>query len=483
MTIACLVRQRSRDRGNALLIAVMVTSVCLSLLLVGVVMGVSSSRSSGVDRQRVLAVYAAEAGVDGGYTAIQAAGVNLPCTLASGDVHAAPDTASYTTAVTYFDASGAKLNTCPPVGPVQALIRSTATTNSLGGSGSKPTRVVEALVNLTSVGGGGGGAGPLNKAMFADNTLKMADNMVVKGNAGANADLYSNTSAYCAAGSNVAGTITSQVDFFGYSGCLVGASVWAGRNVTTDNNAITGFVKAGTGTILAGTGTTVSGNLYAAGSITYASCGAGKCFPNSSPGNPTALAFPQIPSDDASLTKWTAAGYTVYDDNASCFSLYQKIRDTYAKTGTKTLVRTTCQVLFAADTAVVLSNDLAIFAKGGIQIGSGNTWSSNSATKRNVHLIVPYDAAGSRPCFSPSLLMNTAGVTMSSAVWLFAYSPCQIGFSGLGTINGQIYGGSDVNTSLGFTLQYQSVPTYGIANAASAPTGYTTGIVYKRETR
>ncbi|PZS29409.1 MAG: hypothetical protein DLM59_12855 [Pseudonocardiales bacterium] len=96
---------------------------------------------------------------------------------------------------------------------------------------------------------------------------------------------------------------------------------------------------------------------------------------------------------------------------------------------------------------------------------------------------MPYDAAGSRPCFSPSLLMNTAGVTMSSAVWLFAYSPCQIGFSGLGTINGQIYGGSDVNTSLGFTLQYQSVPTYGIANAASAPTGYTTGIVYKRETR
>ncbi|PZS33115.1 MAG: hypothetical protein DLM59_06940, partial [Pseudonocardiales bacterium] len=289
-----LVQQRSRDGGNALLIAVLVTSVCLSLMLVGVHLAVSSSRSSGVDRQRVLSVNAAEAGVDSAYTAIQAAGLNLPCTLPAGNVNAAPDTATYSTTVAYYDAAGVVL-ACPPVGPVKALIRSTATTNTLGGGGSKPTRVMEALVDLTPKGGGG-----LDKAIFANGVLDGSIIVSTVGNAGANADIYSNSNVNCGVAMNVAGSIYSQGDISTGITCSVAGNVWAARNVTEGiSSLIAGFAKAGTGTINAGLLSTVTGNLYAGGLISYGACVAGKCFPNSSPGPPPVLPFPIIRSDAA----------------------------------------------------------------------------------------------------------------------------------------------------------------------------------------
>jgi hypothetical protein len=53
--------------------------------------------ASGVDRPRELAIDAAEAGVDAGYTAIQSGGANPPCSLASSNVRSGPDTASFGT--------------------------------------------------------------------------------------------------------------------------------------------------------------------------------------------------------------------------------------------------------------------------------------------------------------------------------------------------------------------------------------------------
>ncbi len=480
MTIACLVRQRSRDRGSALLIAVLVTSVCLSLTLVGVHLAVSSSRSSGVDRQRVLAVNAAEAGVDSAYTAIQAAGVNLPCALASGDVHAAPDTASYTTAVTYFDASGAKLNTCPPVGPVQALIRSTATTNTLGGSGSKPTRVMEALVNLTAQSTIG-----LNKAIFADGPLTQSVAVQVVGNSGANADIYSNGDIVCGVAMNVRGSVESQGAISTGTSCNVAGNLWAGGSVTSGvSSVVAGFVKAGTGTISQSVASVVTGNLYAGSTISYAGCLIGKCFPNNSPGPPPRLAFPVIRSDAATMAAWTASapgpGYTLYDDNA-CGGLESRIVNVYAKKGTPTLLRTTCPISFSVGSAIVLSNDLAIFAKGGINAGVSSSLKSNSATRRDVHWIVPYDAA-TATCSSPSISTGVA-FSVDPTVWMFVYSPCNLDFNVAGGINGQVYGGSTVTSSVALTLNFQTVPTYGVDPTSLPATGYNTSVVYKRESR
>jgi Tfp pilus assembly protein PilX len=484
------VRWRRADRGNALLIAVMVTSVCLGLALVGVQLAVSATRSSGVDRQRVLAANAAEAGVDSAYTAIQAAGVNLPCAMASGDVRSAPDTASYNTTVTYYDAAGAVL-ACPLVAgavPAQALIRSTATTNALAGAGSKPTRKFEALINLTAQGGGaGGGAAVIDQTIFADGDLSTSSNFHTMGNSGANANLYSNGNVVCNSSTNIAGSAYSQGDFSSLLACTLAGNVWAKGNVSLGSNvSIGGFVKAGTGTIAANLlGTAITGNLYAGSTIGYPGCAtAGKCFPNSSPGSPPAAVFPQIPSDDASLAKWTAAGYTVYDDNASCNTIGARIISTYATKTTKTLLRTTCAVVFAFSTTTTLSSDLAIFAKGGISFNSSDTFTSTPAgTRRNMYWIVPYDAATlGTPCTTPSIT-GQSSLVINSAVWAFIYSPCDINFSSSNTIAGQIYGGSKVTLQSAFTLNYQNVPVYGITATTAPAAGYLTSVVYKRESR
>ncbi len=474
--------RRRADRGNALLIAVMVTSVCLGMSLVGVQLALSSSRSSGLDRQRVLAIHAAEAGIDSGYTAIQAAGILLPCSASSGDVHSAPDIASYSTTLTYYDAAGVKL-ICPlAVGAVaaQAVIRSTATTNTLGGSGSRPTRTMEALVNLTQQ---GGVAAPLDKAIFAGGALFISSSLTATGSSGANAHLYSNNNIACNSSSNIAGDLTSQGDVTTMLNCIVGGNVWAKGLVSLGSgNSVAGFVKADTGTIAANLiNTTISGNLYAGGAINFPGCAsAGKCFQNSPPGSPPAVTFPQILSDDASIAKWTALvpGYTLVDDNINCGTIGTRIRDTYATRLTPTLVRTTCAVSIPFSYTIALSSDLAIFAKGGISFNSSDKVTSSSSLTRKLHLIVPYDVATPQ-CTSPTVT-GQSSFTATSAVQIFIYSPCDIGWSSSSAMSGQIYGGSKVTIQSAFTFNYQPMQAYGMSG--SAPAGYGTSIVYKRET-
>ncbi len=474
----------SQDRGNALLIAVMVTSVCLGLSLVGVQLAVSSSRSSGVDRQRVLVVNAAEAGIDSGYTAIEAAGLVLPCSLASGDVHAAPDTASYTTTVTYNNAAGVAL-ACPlaaGVTPAQAVIRSAATVNTLGGRGSRPTRVMEALVNLTPQSATG-----LDKAIFGDRGVDGTVLISTVGNSGANADIYSNSDVNCGSYMIVAGTIYAQNDINTGIGCSVAGNVWAKRNVNEGiSSLVGGYAKAGTGTVTAGLLSSITGNLYAGGAISYAGCVIGKCFPNASPGSPPAEPFPIIRSDNATMAAWTAASpgpaYTLYDDN-NCGSIVSNIINTYAKKGSKTLVRTTCAVNFGTPTSLVLNNDLAIFAKGGISSAILTSVGSNVVgTKRILHWIVPYDAVASVPCTAPTV-SSGAALAVTPDVWMLVYSPCDTNFTVLNLVNGQVYSGSKVSAFAAFAVAYQRVPTYGIDPTSVPATSYSTSVVYKREVR
>ncbi len=476
--------ERSGAGGNAMLIAVLVTSVCMSAVVVGVQLAVVASRSSGVDRQRVLAVNAAEAGIDSGYTAIQAAGTNLPCSLSSGDVHSAPDTASYSGTVTYYDAAGVVM-ACPLAGavPAQAVIRSTATTNTLGGSGSRPTRVMEALINLAPVSGTG-----LDKVIFANGLLDASVAVSTVGNAGANADIYSNNNINCGVAMNVAGSVYSQGDISGNTSCNVAGNVWAkgNANMSGVSTVVSGFAKAGTGAVNIGIGGVVTGNLYAGGSITYSGCLAGRCFPNASPGPPPVQAFPIIRSDAATMAAWTAPapgpGYTLYDDNVNCGTLWSRIRDTYAKTGTPTLLRTTCAISFPVAATVVLGNDLAIFGKAGFYAGVAAAFSTNSAVTRKLHWIVPYDAAAALPCTSPSISTDVS-FAVSSTIAMFTYSPCDMSFNVAGTMTGQVYGGSKVTPSVAYTIRYQSVPTYGIDPLSVPPLGYTASVVYKRENR
>ncbi|MDX6225540.1 MAG: hypothetical protein QOE64_1916 [Frankiales bacterium] len=472
------------DEGNILIVAVLITSVAISLALVGVQVAMNSTRSSGLDRQRVLAVNAAEAGVDSAYSAIETAGVNPPCGLPASSVKSGPDLATYTTTITYYDATGNALP-CPLNGavPKQALIKSNAITNVLGGGVTKGNRTMEALVNLAPL-----NSILLNKAIFADGSLSFDNKTTITGNNGADADVYTNSSYSCANNENFAGSIYAQGSITLSNGCTIAGNMWAKIGINTSsawNGSVAGYAKAGTGTITLNQGPgTVTGNLYAAGTITYGGCSAGKCFPNNSPGNPPVEPFPIIRGDTATLNQWAAGSgsvpaYNVITDN-TCGTIANKINTVYSQASTPTLVSTTCQVTLGSD--IVLKNDLAIFTKGGISTGMISVSSSAIGTKHNLHFIVPYDTVASRPCTTPTIDTDKK-FQFTDDVDLFIYSPCTIIYRNQSQHIGQIYGGSDVQIHNQFTMQFRPVPVLGVDPTSLPTVSYVPSIVFKRETR
>lgn len=472
------------DAGSALMIAVMVVGVCLSLAMVGVTVAMSSTRASGVDRQRVLAVDGAEAGVDSAYSAIQTAGLAPPCSLAAATVKSGPDTASYGTTISYYNSSGTGLS-CTSGGisgtPAQALIRSTADTAALGGGGSRGTRTVEALVTLTPQ-----SANTLNKAIFADGVLDFDNQTTVLGNNGPDADIYSNSDVDCSNNENFAGSLFSSGAISISNTCTFAGNVWAHGPVQTNNGtngSIAGFVKSATGTISLN-GVNVTGNLYANGSITYGGCStAAKCFPNSSPGEPPATPFPILKGDASALAAWTANGYTVVPYTGACGSVDDAIGDVYGQLGYPVLLTTSCKVAFAKAKGISLRNDIAIFASGGFSSSNQVGFvSSTAGVARKMYWVVPYDAVSSRPCSTPSVVTDQQ-FSLSEDVNMLIYSPCSISFANSSTHIGQIYGGSDVSIRNRFRLQYRPLPVFGIDPSSLPNRGYTPSIVYKRETR
>lgn len=474
-------RTNRSEEGSALLIAVLTVGVCISLALVGVQIAQSATRASGVDRQRLLAVNAAEAGVDASYTAIQTAGLNPPCSLSAADIKSGPDVASYATTITYYDAAGAVL-ACPlgAAQPVRALVKSRSTTNTLGGGSTRGVRTVEALINLNPV-----KANTLTKAIFADGTLSFNNKTTITGYTGPDADVYTNSNFLCSNNENFAGSVYSQGSITLSNGCTLAGNMWAGTGITAGsawNGSVAGYGKSAAGSISLTSGPgSVSGNLYAAGSIAHASCPA-KCFPNNSPGSPPSQPFPILLGTNTALASWAAgsatiAPYTLYDDN-NCATVASDIATIYAQKTTNTLVRTTCLVAFTNDFS--LASNLAIYAYGGITTGRLTISSSAPGTARNLHFIVPYDAAA-RPCTTPPLDTDKQ-FNITNDVNLFLYSPCDITYRNQSTHIGQIYGGSSVSIYNQFTMQYRPVPVFGIDPSSLPVQSYVPSVVYKRET-
>jgi hypothetical protein len=473
---------RRSDEGSALLIAVMTVGVCISLALLGVGLAQTTTRASGVDRQRLLAINAAEAGVDASYTAIQTAGLAPPCSMSAANIKSGPDTASYNTTITYYDAAGGVL-ACPLGGtqPVRALVKSKSTTNTLGGGTTRGSRTFEALINLNPVNDNN-----LTKAIFADGSVSFNNKTTITGNNGPDADVYSNGDYSCANNENFAGSLYSQGTITLSNSCTVAGNMWAKNNIQTSsawNGSVAGYGKSGRGTIALTQGPgTVSGNLYASGTIAAGTCPS-KCFPNNSPGDPPFEPFPVLRGDNTSMASWqagstTVSPYTLYDDN-NCGTIVSNIVNVYAKKGSNTVLRTTCAIPFSS--SFNLSNNLAIYAYGGITTGKLTIGSNAVGTVRNLHFIVPYDAAAARPCSSP-VLDTDKQFDITDDIDLFIYSPCDITYRNSSKHIGQIYGGSNVTIANQFTMQYRPVPVFGIDPASRPVKSYIPSVVYKRET-
>jgi hypothetical protein len=352
------------------------------------------------------------------------------------------------------------------------------TTNALAGAPVK-TRHMQSLINVTPV-----YDKSMNKAIFADGNLTFDNNTTLTGNSGPDADVYTNSNFACANGQNFAGSVNSQGNITVQGACTVAGDLWAKGSVSNSagaNGSAGGRVLSSTSSITLPGNFAVNGSLLAGGAISWSGCStSGKCFANTGVAPPPALPFPILRGDAATLASWTAQGYTVFIDN-TCGSIKSNIINQYAKKGFKTLVKTSCAVNFSKDKDIPLSNDLAIFAYGGISSSQQVSFVSSDATTRTLHWVVPYDAA-TRPCTTPGITTDNL-FNFSTNVSMLVYTPCNVNFSNNSDHIGQIYGGGTVAIHNQFTMQFRPVPVWGIDPLSLPLLSYKIDIVYKRETR
>lgn len=483
------------EAGVTLVIAMMVMGVVSALSLVVITVAIKTNQESGRDRQRTVTVNAAEAGVDAVYASIQSSGTTLPCRWpATGTtaMNASPDQATAYSTVSYYSSTGAAM-TCSG-GQLNASVNKPATA-VVDGYGSAPsiagqpvrTRHMQALINLTPIYGNS-----LNKAIFANSSLQFNNQTTLTGNSGPDADVYTNGNFVCANNQNFAGSVHAQGSITITGTCTIAGDAWAKlgvSNTSGSNGSIGGRVLSSTSTISLPSNFNVNGTLLAAGNISWAGCSAsGKCFANtSSVAAPSVFPLPILRGNDATMDIWRAEGYTVVDDNVcgsapNYSTIKNKIISTYARNGFKTLVRTTCPVMFKSDSNIPMSNDLAIFSYGGISSNNQVSFASNNSTPRVLHWVVPYDAATTLPCSSPGITTDQQ-FNFATTVNMLVYSPCDIAFSNNADHLGQVIGGSAVQINNQFSMQYRPVPVFGIDPTSLPLLSYKIDVVYKRETR
>ena len=492
MRIQRHVRGRGDD-GVTLVVAMLVMGVTISLSLLVVRVAITTTEASGRDRQRTVAVNAAEAGVDAAYASLQSAGTVLPCSWPNSGtaaVNAAPDLATARATLTYFKADGTALGHCPPttsdVGankPVQALVDGYGTTNAIAG-GDVRTRHMQALVNLRAVPGA-----PLDKAIYAQSNIDFENNSTIRGTSAANADIYTNEDFNCANNENFSGSVTALGNITVEGSCTIAGDAFAVGYVQNSggaNGSIGGRAMSSSGLITLPGNFAVNGTLLARTSITWPDCGPpGKCLADVEIAAPPVYTFPAfIKDDEATLNEWRAQGYEVFRDDSDCNGIDERVRDVYAVKPSNTLLLTDCAVAFKS-TTVALSNDLAIFARGGITTQNAVNFKSSSGTRRTLFWIVPVSATSpqSMPCVAP-LVKTQNQFNFEATVKMFIYSPCKIEVSNNSDFLGQIIGGSDVQVNNQFTMTYEQIIVPGFdATSSTVASSYKIDIVYKREMR
>ncbi len=489
--------QDNSDQGSVLIVAVMVMGVAIGLSLLVLKVAITSGSTSGFDRQRATAVSAAEAGVDASYASIQSSGAALPCgwpTTGTQQVGSFPDPATVKSTITYYNTGG--VLACPVGGslaagqdPVRAMISSVATTGSASSS-TRSTRRMEALVNLSSVGGN-----ILDKPFLGDAGVSINQAGTIRGNAGNDADVYSNGNFTCGSSPVIEGSVfvpfgSALLD----NSCRTLADTWARDSVTlSGQKTIGGRVLSSQSTVTATGNTGINGTVLAAGAISWPNCGPGQCLSNqSNVPPPPAQRFPVLNDDATALSKWTEQGYTIIGQPAgvACGQATGNwIRLNAPSLASKTLLKTTCDVAFSnfgggSSNVVNFGVDFALFARGGITTSQTVNFTSTgtATTPKAVHMVVPYNAATSVPCTSPSISVGNS-FSSDEKVSLLWYSPCNVVYGNGGASYGGVYSGSVLSSGNAFTLTYRPITVFGITPGSANPTAHKVDIVYKREDR
>jgi cytoskeletal protein CcmA (bactofilin family) len=463
------------ERGIAVIVALLVSLVVVTLGTTAVTLAIHGSETSNFDRRRVQAIAAAEAGLNWYFSHLQSVPAPEYACSREQDVPTTPVT-HFSAEVTFYDSN--RVSFPCPVGsllgstaqpPRYAVINSTGTVTT----NPVPARTMQAEVEITSV-GSGAFAGV---SIYSETGLSLPSNVKVFGRTGNDGNIYSNGNISLRGNDVISGDVTAKgtvtiensaqvkrhvvakgaISMRGASQ-IVGNATSSASSITVQQNklAIVGDARAGT-TITAG-GAAIGG-VRIPNSPTP--------FPDLDADGAEGRTFPDYVYDEAA---WISQGYSV-TSLSSCSAAKAFIIGAASSVGSKNVVRITsdCDLAFNGD-APTLRGDLIVVSDGSLTVGNNTPW-RNDGILHTLHLVFGFDKDGGACNIS---FGNNA--TIDPGALLLMHTPCLINMGSSAMIlEGQIVGGT-VTMKSGSALTYRPIPIAGMAGGTPAE-----DILYIRE--
>jgi Tfp pilus assembly protein PilX len=473
------VRLKEEESGMAMIIALLVSFVILTLSVFIVQLSIHNSTQSAYDRERVTSITAAEAGINQMWASVQNTNpASLPCASpATGTVSSGPATGTYSVSAVYYDSSSAAMS-CP--------LASTATPaavelTSTGTTANTAARKMQSYATLTPIRTG------LNAAIISNTGTAFANSFTLNGNGSDNADIYIDSGDLDVSNlPAIHGNVYVPTGAYSQTNnSVVYGNVWANGSITINNPAtITGNGTSSTSSITktGGTGGTINGNGTAGTTINASVTVGGTRSPSSPQGAPPSMPIPPAcwttsGSCTGQASAWTTTpySYTVHTDT-DCTAA-----KTYLESGTITgdtveRISSVCNLNIANNDSITFTGNLAIFTDGSITMNQQNSW--NGSTGNSLFFIVNYRSGLTCGTYPGSYDITTSNNSNFTNVQVAFYTPCTVNIANQNAFSGQILGNT-VQITNNATINFK--PT--LIPGTGTITGFTQSIVYLREAK
>jgi hypothetical protein len=455
------------EEGIAMIAALMVMLVGVLLSITAFDLANHSQSVSSLDRSRLQAVNAAEAGLDATVSVIQQSSPTaLPCGPIGVDLTGS-QLAHYNVTLTYYDATGAAL-ACPmPSTPATVKLISTGT----AGPGLTISRQMASLVKLVGVASG------YSYALYANKVPQFNSEFTLNGNTGNDGSLFTNgniDATSCQSLTTVHGNLYAAGTVDCENAHHVFGTVWANGSVTLASGTVDGDVVSSTSSLNFLSGETVNHNARA-GTTISGSCGPCTKVPSSPQASPpsgsTCAGVACLPPYTYNQSNWTAQGYYVRT-YSSCTTAFNDI-NSWSSIGVAwsgpQLVRITPACTFGSSSSVTcnLKSDLAIITDGGFDFQSNVAFlNASPSPSTNIHklFLIQPTANATNSCTPSGTTFNfQSGVNFDTNLRTFIYTPCTIDLqSGTPGLTGQVYADKFIPVSVpGSPISsYQASPVY-----------------------
>jgi hypothetical protein len=477
-------RRFADDRGVAMVTALLVMFVVLLLSVSVVTVSIHNTESSGYDRRRLLAVQAAEGGIDWYYHHLAVTGPqNFECTN-TGNVNTGPNTAEWTASILLRDANNAVLACPPPIGitPRSAMITS---------EGRSPTgtllRTMQSFVQIRPVFEG------TEAAILSASATDITNKITVMNNEGGDADIYvSCPSAPCSLSlnnnQNVSGNLYVLGDVSLSNSVVVQGDVWATGNVSIQTGArVVGNVISSTGSITVSSPGSVGGDATAGTTVTGSSYIGGTVLQNTASPAPPSIPLPQLDFDATEQAAWEAQQFEIvtFNDCTTARTWIQAFGsvpvNVFGTFNYVARITAVCDLTFTNNSTINLPGSLAIVTDGSISMANNITFSALD-NDRVLYLASRYRTGLN--CASGSYDVETTTNTNFLNVFetprldVLMYSPCNVTLRNQNAFSGQV-AATDVDVSNQTTINYVPVAIPGV----TAVIGFTQEPQYIREVK